>query len=128
MQLGGEWLVAGGTSSEVTGDEGMFSLGTSQLIFLAGNVLQVYSLLPVDHQLMLGHHHHHCISIRIRYDEANQRLDAKCRSQPPISPPQASLGPDPRFIRPLLYPTHHQDRTRCRGYVAPFGCRTYTDE
>ena len=34
-------MVAGGTSAEVTGDEGMFSLGTSQLIFLAGNVLQV---------------------------------------------------------------------------------------
>lgn len=41
MQIGGEWLVAGGTSAEVTGDEGMFSLGTSQLVFLAGNVLQV---------------------------------------------------------------------------------------
>jgi hypothetical protein len=45
MQIGGEWLVAGGESAEVTGDEGMFSLGTSQLVFLAGNVLQVRPLL-----------------------------------------------------------------------------------
>ena len=41
MQIGGEYLVAGGESAEVTGDEAMFSLGTSQLVFLAGNVLQV---------------------------------------------------------------------------------------
>lgn len=41
MQIGGEWLVAAGESAGVTGDEAMFSLGTSQLVFLAGNVLQV---------------------------------------------------------------------------------------
>ena len=51
MQIGGEWLVAGGTSAEVTGDEGMFSLGTSQLVFLAGNVLQVCPPLLEDYQL-----------------------------------------------------------------------------
>jgi hypothetical protein len=45
MQIGGEWLVAGGESAEVTGDEAMFALGTSQLIFLAGNVLQVSPIL-----------------------------------------------------------------------------------
>lgn len=47
MQIGGEWLVAGGESAEVTGDEGMFSLGTSQLVFLAGNVLQVCPSPPL---------------------------------------------------------------------------------
>ena len=46
MQIGGEWLVAGGESADVTGDEAMFGLGTSQLVFLAGNVLQVS---PHDH-------------------------------------------------------------------------------
>ena len=117
MQLGGEWLVAGGTSAEVTGDEGMFSLGTSQLIFLAGNVLQVCPSLLLYYIISssIGHHNHHHLCIRIRHDEANQCLDAIGRSQPPISSPQASLDSNPRFLRPLLYPTHHQDRTRRRG-------------
>jgi hypothetical protein len=41
LQIGGQYEVAAAQSAKVTGDDPTLALGTSQLVFLAGNVLQV---------------------------------------------------------------------------------------
>ncbi|EIW72542.1 hypothetical protein M231_03477 [Tremella mesenterica] len=45
MQVGGQYLAAAAAGSDVTGDDPMFALGTSELIFLAGNVLQAITII-----------------------------------------------------------------------------------
>ncbi|ORX37430.1 hypothetical protein BD324DRAFT_579732 [Kockovaella imperatae] len=48
MQVGGQWLVIGAKSADYTGDDPMFALGTSGLIFLAGNTLQAITIIIVS--------------------------------------------------------------------------------
>lgn len=45
FQVAGQYFVSGAEAAEKTGDDPMFSLGTSGLIFLSGNVLQCISLI-----------------------------------------------------------------------------------
>ncbi|GFZ45544.1 hypothetical protein JCM24511_03270 [Saitozyma sp. JCM 24511] len=48
LQIGGQYEVAAAQSAKVTGDDPTLALGTSQLVFLAGNVLQAITLIIVS--------------------------------------------------------------------------------
>jgi len=45
FQIGGQYLASSAQAAEFTGTEPMFSVGTSTLIFLSGNVLQAISII-----------------------------------------------------------------------------------